>query len=96
MSLDGCKWVRVMCMGALIHNNDKARQDGHGGTWECLICGCGGREISRHIMFGHVSPKKSRSVEQTHRTCAKSPIIHLYNISKANARQQSPKTRANG
>ena len=59
MGLDGCKWVRMMCMGALIYNNDKTRQDGHGGTWRCLICGCGGREISGHIMFGHVSEKKT-------------------------------------
>ena len=96
MVLDGCKWVRMMCMGALMHNNDKTRQNRHGETWECLICGCGDREISRHIMFGHVLTKKNRNVEQTHKTCVKSPIMHLYNLANARARRQSPKTRPNG
>ena len=94
MVSDGCKWVRMMCMDALMHNNDKARQNGHGETWECMICGCGGREISRHIMFGHVSSKKHSNLKQTHRTCVKSPIIHLCNLTKAKASQEQHKTRA--
>ena len=68
---------------------------GTGGRRHTWFVDTGGREISRHIMFGLILQKNWQNEKQAHKTWTKRRTNYAYRLAKANRNEQYQKTRPN-
>ena len=95
MDADGCRWVQMMRVGALVYNNDKVgvRWAREGVDMHDLGARVAGKFPD--IMLRHILPKKHKNEQQSHITWIKRRINHACNLTKAIEGQQQRKTHTN-